>query len=187
MVWESAISSLPLHVWERKLVGLIGSFVLALGERVRMVCGLCSHSQRCSSPGREDSLFPTQLPSSTLSPHTFSTLYPVLQLMTTWSLKVYLAWEGSIFPLIGGCTSGQGFPLNKEQMKKNKTHLNKRRKWRVPALPPSPCSRVSVSLPCSCTYTNMAQPGSSPRRKGRSRSFPQSWAAPGFGHYKTGS
>lgn len=58
------------------------------------------------------------------APHTFSTLYPVLQLMTTWSLKVYLAWEGSIFPLIGGCTSGHGLPLNKKQMNQPQTQLN---------------------------------------------------------------
>lgn len=119
-----------------------GGFFLAPGKGVRMVCGLCSLSQRCNGFGRKDPPFLIQVPSSTPSPHTFSTLYPVLQLMTTWSLKVYLAWEGSIFPLIGGCTSGHGFPLNKKQTKQNKTQLNKWRKYRVPALPPSPYSRV---------------------------------------------
>lgn len=43
-------------------------------------------------------------------PCTFSTLWPVSQLMSTWSLKKYLACKGSIFPWTGGCSLGHSFP-----------------------------------------------------------------------------
>lgn len=60
---------------ERQLVALRGGFVLAPGKGVRMVCGLRPLSQtEMQWLWEEGAPFPTQVPSSTLPSHTFSTL-----------------------------------------------------------------------------------------------------------------